>query len=116
MTKTDGIDTTLTLQVPSDHACYADHFPGNPLVPGALLLKWIILQIEVKFHCDVVQLKHIKFLAIVKPNDLLTTQVTSALNAPSISISVFRDQTLVLKGTLECTLKFATNEYPTAKP
>ncbi|MEO8062557.1 MAG: hydroxymyristoyl-ACP dehydratase [Pseudomonadota bacterium] len=35
-----GFQTTLT--APLDHPCYAGHFPGNPVVPGVLLLDLVV--------------------------------------------------------------------------
>jgi 3-hydroxymyristoyl/3-hydroxydecanoyl-(acyl carrier protein) dehydratase len=29
---------SVTLDIPADHAAFAGHFPGNPLVPGVVLL------------------------------------------------------------------------------
>ena len=31
----------FTLLIPAEHPCYAGHFPGDPLVPGALLAQWV---------------------------------------------------------------------------
>jgi len=35
---TEGAPVLLTHEVPEDHPCFAGHFPGQPLMPGALLL------------------------------------------------------------------------------
>jgi 3-hydroxymyristoyl/3-hydroxydecanoyl-(acyl carrier protein) dehydratase len=33
-----AMTTTVTLDISADHAAFAGHFPGNPLVPGVVLL------------------------------------------------------------------------------
>jgi 3-hydroxymyristoyl/3-hydroxydecanoyl-(acyl carrier protein) dehydratase len=35
------MDLIASLQVPLDHPCYDGHFPGNPVVPGVLLLELV---------------------------------------------------------------------------
>jgi 3-hydroxymyristoyl/3-hydroxydecanoyl-(acyl carrier protein) dehydratase len=36
------MDTNATLAAPLNHPCYAGHFPGNPVVPGVLLLELVV--------------------------------------------------------------------------
>jgi hypothetical protein len=39
---TDGAPVQLTREVPLDHPAFAGHFPGQPLLPGALLLSEVL--------------------------------------------------------------------------
>lgn len=31
----------ISLSIPKKHPCFEAHFPGQPIVPGALLLAWV---------------------------------------------------------------------------
>lgn len=59
-----------TIKVPLQHACFAGHFPGNPIVPGALLMQWVfqLLREQLPGH-EVKGVKSIKFTASLKPGD-----------------------------------------------
>lgn len=61
----------LTLQFPANHPTAAGHFPGNPIIPGALLLAEVlrcIAQAEGQEYaaCNV---KAAKFLHPARPGD-----------------------------------------------
>lgn len=59
---------TLAGRAPPDHPCYADHFPGDPLVPGALLLAWIeAALIEHAPGCRLAAIEQCKFRAPLRP-------------------------------------------------
>ena len=85
---------TLTFSVPEDHPSYAGHFPDNPLVPGALLLRWIIELLKQESFA-VHLIKQCKFLHIVKPGDQLQLQVTA--NNGSLTVEIFCANTPVAK-------------------
>lgn len=89
---------TILFSVPAQHPCYADHFPGSPVVPGALLLKWIFEQIAKKKSVRISLVKQIKFLAVVLPGDHMRIEFASDPTEAQMSIDCYREQTLVVKG------------------
>lgn len=63
----------LTLTIAADHPTGAGHFPGNPIIPGALLLAEVLRCIEqaegARFvSCNV---KAAKFLHPARPGDTI---------------------------------------------
>jgi 3-hydroxymyristoyl/3-hydroxydecanoyl-(acyl carrier protein) dehydratase len=71
----------LILKFAADHPTGAGHFPGNPIIPGALLLAEVLRCIEqaegVRFSsCNV---KTAKFLAPARPGD--TVEIDYARSA-----------------------------------
>lgn len=103
MPNTNFTPANLQLQIPIEHACFADHFPGAPLVPGALLLKLIMAVIASKYNCRINHIKHIKFLAIVRPGDVLQLQITPGNSTQQFALDAYLGKTLAIKGQVECT-------------
>lgn len=64
---------TLEFTVPHQHPSFPDHFPGDPLVPGALLLNWMIGLVAA--HYRITGIKQCKFLRPVRPGDQLQWHV-----------------------------------------
>ena len=62
--------TRVPLTVPVDHPAYAGHFPGAPVLPGAVLLDAVLEALE-----DGVarpwQISAVKFSGAVRPGDPL---------------------------------------------
>ncbi len=60
----------LVLEFPVDHPCGAGHFPGNPIIPGALLLAEVLDAIARHLALDGGwQVKSAKFPQPVRPGD-----------------------------------------------
>jgi len=63
--------TTVERGFPPDHASAPGHFPGNPIIPGALLLSEVLRAIETDLGNTLCpfQIKSAKFLHPVRPGD-----------------------------------------------
>jgi len=72
-----------TLTLPANFALFADHFPGQPVLPGFCLLQLVLAATEIHFRrtgLELQQVKSAKFLAPVLPEQPLTIhgQITVA--------------------------------------
>jgi len=72
----DGAAVQISLDVPMDHPAFAGHFPGQPLMPGALLLSEVLEAMSgvpalVARLGDRPTLAVAKFLSPVRPGDSL---------------------------------------------
>jgi 3-hydroxyacyl-[acyl-carrier-protein] dehydratase len=91
--------TRLTLHIAADHPAGAGHFPGNPIVPGALLLADVVRCIEQAEHgkysgCSV---RNAKFPSPARPGD--TVDIEYAFSARgAIEFSCTVSGTTVLSG------------------
>ena len=70
--------TWLTLSFALDHPAGAGHFPGNPIIPGALLLAETLRTITEANDLDVASctIKSAKFQHPVRPGDCVEIEYT----------------------------------------
>jgi 3-hydroxymyristoyl/3-hydroxydecanoyl-(acyl carrier protein) dehydratase len=85
----------------ADHASFAGHFPGLPILPGAVLLDEALHEIEVSRGLDLTQwrIASAKFLEIVRPDDALTIE-HSAPNEATIQFRIRNASRVVATGVL----------------
>jgi acyl-CoA synthetase (AMP-forming)/AMP-acid ligase II len=71
------------LPIAEDHAAFAGHFPGFPILPGAALLDVALHEIERARSIDLTQwsVASAKFLATVRPGDALTLEHSASGDA-----------------------------------
>jgi len=67
-------DAEFAWTVPADHPAFAGHFPGNPIVPGVVLLDCAILFAEQMLGRPGInwQVGNAKFFSPVGPEEALT--------------------------------------------
>jgi acyl-coenzyme A synthetase/AMP-(fatty) acid ligase len=88
--------TTRSIHIPSDHAVFSAHFPGQPLVPAALLLAWIANWL-MDANLTIIAVKACKFLQPVLPGDNLILQYQQK-QPQRLTLKLIKDQTVVVEG------------------
>lgn len=71
-------EQVLLLSIPLNHPAYAGHFPGQPILPGVVLLDAALHTLAAVQSISVAsgQIKSAKFLSPVRPGDPLTLHYT----------------------------------------
>jgi len=69
------VSSSFALEIPRQHPCFPGHFPGFPLVPGALLLAWIRARCEGELGKKIIAIRVCKFLAPALPGDELCVNI-----------------------------------------
>lgn len=89
------------LHIAADHPAYAGHFPGFPLLPGAVLLDEVLREIARARGIDLTEwfVATAKFLQIVRPGTTLTVQ-HSASGTAAIRFAILSGTATVASGTL----------------
>lgn len=94
----------LNFSIPQNHPCFQGHFPGNPILPGVLLLERVMAhaQSQIKGSFDSYVLLNVKFLAPVLPGDNLNLTFSES-NSNSFTFAVYvANISEGLKDTLAC--------------
>lgn len=101
----------IKLVIPLDHASFAGHFPGNPILPGVLLLERVMTYAQSKLTTSLqpYSLLNVKFLSAVSPGDHLSLTITEGnSNEKHFSVHILQNETNV--GILACTGKLRFKE------
>lgn len=80
--------TLIELRLPADHPAYAGHFPGEPILPGVVLLDAALDAIVTsgQYAPRRWQILAAKFLSVVRPGDALMLEHESQGGAVKWSI------------------------------
>ena len=90
-------------QIRRDHPALAGHFPGNPLVPGVVLLTELlsILEQEAGMKPGPLELSSVKFLRLLRPEEPFTLRWRFLPNQ-DIAFAVTRDEDMIATGMVHC--------------
>jgi 3-hydroxymyristoyl/3-hydroxydecanoyl-(acyl carrier protein) dehydratase len=87
--------------VPADHPSLAGHFPGNPIVPGVLLLDEVIRTAE-SWLARAVHVRgapQVKFVQPLRPEE--TASINLSLDAATLKFTVEKDSTVIAQGVMQ---------------
>ena len=88
--------------VPADHPALAGHFPGNPIVPGVVLLDAVLAAIRTQRPCTLLAMPGVKFLRPVLPQECIELRIEFASDKENTVRARFqgsRQQLPVFEGT-----------------
>ena len=85
-----------------DHPALAGHFPGNPVVPGVVILGELVQATEtwLNWSGDPVSVTSIKFMRLLRPSEAFTLHL-ERLSENRVSFAVLRSQDRIAAGTLQ---------------
>jgi 3-hydroxymyristoyl/3-hydroxydecanoyl-(acyl carrier protein) dehydratase len=94
----------LSFSIPQNHPSFAGHFPGNPIVPGVLLLERVMAyaQSQTNIPLEHCALLNVKFLASVAPGDELNLTLSESTADNFVFAVYIENGSAGSQGTLAC--------------
>ena len=93
-------DTRVADAFDALHPALPGHFPGNPIVPGVVLLDHVCRVLAQEHGVAVKALPAVKFHAPLRPAESFTTELAPA-GTGRFRFRVMRGDTLIAAGTIE---------------
>jgi 3-hydroxymyristoyl/3-hydroxydecanoyl-(acyl carrier protein) dehydratase len=87
------------LCIAADHPALPGHFPGNPVVPGVVLLDAVAAALERAWDLELRALPQVKFLRPLRPEEMAVLEIERGADALKFQIRAGAE--LIASGTLE---------------
>jgi 3-hydroxyacyl-[acyl-carrier-protein] dehydratase len=92
----DATDIVEPLRIAATHPALPGHFPGNPIVPGVVLLDRIAAAIERARGLRLAKIASVKFLAPLKPEE--DAELRVVCDGARVRFRIDRDAATILRG------------------
>jgi 3-hydroxymyristoyl/3-hydroxydecanoyl-(acyl carrier protein) dehydratase len=90
---------TATFCIDASHPALPGHFPGNPIVPGVVLIDRLAAAIEHHANAHLTRLPQVKFMRPLKPGEIASLTIDDATPVGRFTIECGDD--VIAKGTFE---------------
>lgn len=90
------MERTETLCIPMSHPCLPGHFPGQPVVPGVVMLDQVAACLERAAAGTLRRMAAVKFLAPLLPGE--HAQVQIVVDDKRVRFRVLRGDTVLVSG------------------
>lgn len=87
-----------TFKIAADHPALAGHFPGNPIVPGVVLLDLVAAAFESQRGRRIAQMPQVKFLLPLLPDQ--DAELILAFDGDDARFVIERDAQSIAKGAI----------------
>jgi 3-hydroxymyristoyl/3-hydroxydecanoyl-(acyl carrier protein) dehydratase len=89
------------LSVPAEHPVFRGHFPGNPIVPGVMLLEWVMREVAqvLGLAPSALRLREAKFFTPLAP--LQQAKLSFEPGPRRCAFDIQCDATRIARGILE---------------
>lgn len=87
-------------EVSPGHPALPGHFPGNPVVPGVVLLARVVSAVKAAYNCKVAAIAVAKFHTPLKPAERFEIEL-GRVDDGDIKFRVLRGETLIATGKLK---------------
>jgi 3-hydroxymyristoyl/3-hydroxydecanoyl-(acyl carrier protein) dehydratase len=94
---------TETAEVSPTHPALAGHFPGNPVVPGAVVLEFVERAVSRAFASRVCAIALVRFHALLKPTQTFSIELARA-DRDTVTFRVIAAGTRIATGRLRLEL------------
>jgi len=89
-------DITESLRIPAEHPSLPGHFPGNPVVPGVVLLDQVASALERAGAGRFARIAAVKFIAPLRPDE--DAELHARCEGTRVRFRIEREGSPILRG------------------